>query len=33
MPSSSILSIIAGSLIIIAGLMRLAMLGMSGHYV
>ncbi len=32
-PSSSILSIIAGSLIIIGGLiMPLAMLGMSGHY-
>lgn len=32
MPSSSILSIIAGSLIIIAGLIPLAMLGTSGHY-
>lgn len=30
--SSSIISIIAGSLIIIAGLMPLAMLGTSGHY-
>ena len=31
-PSSSILSIIAGSLIIIAGLIPLAMLGMQGQY-
>jgi uncharacterized protein DUF6114 len=31
-PSSSILSIIAGSLIIIGGLLPLTMLGVSGHY-
>lgn len=31
-PSSSILSIVAGSLIIIAGLMPLAMIGIPSHY-